>query len=74
MTPRTLLSYALYHLGDWVSRPMTKWDLGWLYPLYSRLMNWSSDLDNLNKVWGPPLVNWKEEEVQAAKKSLIEQP
>ena len=52
---RLSLSFALYTLGDWISRPMLRYDLGWLYPIYSRLMCWSSQLDKENLVWGPPV-------------------
>ncbi|KKL11330.1 hypothetical protein LCGC14_2546940, partial [marine sediment metagenome] len=31
--------------------PMHWWDLGFLYPVYSRLMGWSVDLDKAGKVW-----------------------
>jgi hypothetical protein len=52
-----MLSRILFYLGDRVSVPMTARDWAWLYPLYSRLMRWSSDLDRENRVWGPPLVS-----------------
>lgn len=48
---------------------MTKRDWAWLYPLYSRLMRWSSDLDTLNKVWGPPLPD---PEDKCPRRALIE--
>jgi len=46
-----ILSTFLFWVGDLVSRPMIRWDLGWLYPLYSKLMGWSLDLDKDGKVW-----------------------
>ena len=48
---RTNLSWALYYMGNVVSYPMHWWDLGFLYPVYSRLMGWSVDLDKAGKVW-----------------------
>lgn len=41
----------LYHLGDMISHPMTKFDWAWLYTIYSKLMIWSSDLDTEGKIW-----------------------
>jgi hypothetical protein len=26
---------------------------GWLYPLYAKLMNWSSELDDHDVIWKP---------------------
>lgn len=46
-----LLSLTLYHLGDIISYPMTKFDWGWLYTIYSKLMIWSSDLDTEGRIW-----------------------
>ncbi len=54
LNPRTVLSWVLYFVGDLVSRPMMRYDWAWLYPPYSSLMRWSSDLDKENAVWGPP--------------------
>lgn len=37
-----ILAWILYHIGDWISKPMYKWDMfAWLYPLYNNLMYWS---------------------------------
>lgn len=41
-----LINYCLcllfYHLGDWVSKPLFKWDcFTFLYPLYNNFMHWS---------------------------------
>ena len=38
---RYLVSWALYFVGDAVSRPMQHFDLAFLYPAYSRLITWS---------------------------------
>ena len=45
------LALVLYYLGDWISRPMTMFDIGWLYPVYSKLMLWSYDLDTEKRIW-----------------------
>ena len=50
-TFRTTLSWVLYHLGCVVECPMHRWDLSFLYPVYSRLMAWSVNLDKAGKVW-----------------------
>jgi hypothetical protein len=55
MNPRIIMSRICYFLGDWVSKPMVVRDWAWLYPFYSKLMSWSSELDNINAVWSPPL-------------------
>jgi hypothetical protein len=47
---KTFLAYLLYYLGDFVSRFLTI-TKGRLYPLYSKLMLWSNDLDTKNKIW-----------------------
>lgn len=49
---RGLLSYLLSYLGDWLSVPMYKWDLGLLYPPYSWLMARSSILQGESE-FGP---------------------
>jgi len=42
---RWTISYALYWMGHAVSR-LDRWDIGWLidiwYPVYNRLMGWST--------------------------------
>lgn len=40
-----------YYLGHYISIPMAKWDLGFLYPVYNKLMIMSSDLDYENALW-----------------------
>jgi len=47
---KTLFAYVLYYLGDFVSKFLTITN-GRLYPLYSKLMLWSCDLDTGNKIW-----------------------
>ena len=41
-----ILSEALYYLGHWISFPMHWFDLGFVYPIYNRLMCWSSDIQD----------------------------
>jgi hypothetical protein len=42
-------AYVCFWLGDLLSKPMYRWDtFAWLYPVYNRLMFWSSDLSE----WG----------------------
>lgn len=48
---RTTLSWALYYMGIVVEYPMHRWDLSFLYPVYSKLMGWSVNLDEAGKVW-----------------------
>jgi hypothetical protein len=50
---KLLLAHILYALGDWISYPMMTRHGGWLYPLYAKLMNWSSDLDDRDVIWKP---------------------
>lgn len=50
---KTFLSYITYYLGHWVSKPMIRFDWGFLYGLYSKLMTWSYNLDTKKKVWRP---------------------
>jgi len=40
------VSEVLYCVGDWVSRPMSRFDWAWLYPVYHRLMIWSYDIQD----------------------------
>ena len=53
MKPRIILAHICYTLGDWISYPMMMRHGGWLYPLYAKLMNWSSDLDDQDVIWKP---------------------
>jgi hypothetical protein len=50
-------AWALFLLGDMISRPMNRWDwASWLYPSYRRIMLasvWLSDTFYLN-VWRKP--------------------
>jgi len=41
-----ILSEVLYYLGHWISFPMHWFDWAWLYPTYSRLMLWSSKIQD----------------------------
>jgi hypothetical protein len=41
-----ILSEVLYYLGHWISFPMHWFDLGFVYPIYNRLMCWSSDIQD----------------------------
>ena len=56
---RTIASWILYILGDFVSRVMFYVDSGTLYTIYNKLMTWSVDLDPDGKVWD--LVNQDED-------------
>jgi len=48
-----ILSWTLYWLGDLVSKPM-HWTYGyWLYPVYNRLMIWSTDVQDWSGADGP---------------------
>ena len=47
---RVVMSRLLFCLGDFISRPMCRFDLGFLYPLYSKLMDWSVSLDSEGRV------------------------
>ncbi len=50
-----LIAYPLYWLGHWVSRPMYWWDaFAWLYPVYNRLMCWSSAIEE----WAGTSIVW----------------
>jgi hypothetical protein len=38
-----LPTYLFYWLGDWISKPMYRFDIfAWLYPAYCNLMHWSA--------------------------------
>ena len=51
---KLILAHVFYYLGDFVSRLMY-WDwLGFLYPVYNKLMIWSSDLDEEGVIWKKP--------------------
>jgi hypothetical protein len=54
--PRAALAWILYHAGDTVSRAMhcSRWDFGFLYPIYNRLMVWSVALDREERIWKTP--------------------
>ena len=42
---------VLFWIGDKISIPMCKWDWAFLYPIYNKLMIWSSDLDKEGRIW-----------------------
>ena len=48
------LAYVLYYTGHWVSFPMSKFDLGWLYPFYNWCMIKSGDFDVKERIWQRP--------------------
>lgn len=48
---KLLLSKLLYHAGDLISRTTMRWGDGFGYPVYSKLMLWSVDLDTKQKLW-----------------------
>ena len=53
---KPLLSKVLYYLGDLISKlfyytPISKYFTWLLYPIYSRLMIWSSQLDKAGVIW-----------------------
>ena len=47
---KIFLAYLLYYLGDFVSKFLTITN-GRVYPLYSKLILWSCDLDTEGKIW-----------------------
>ena len=51
---RTALSWVLYYIGDVISYPMLWFDLGFIYPVYNRVMGWSVELDREERVWKSP--------------------
>lgn len=48
---KLFLSHILYYMGDFISRTIMRAGIG--YPLYNRVMLWSSDLDTEGKLWKP---------------------
>jgi hypothetical protein len=51
---KLVLAHICYLLGDFVSR-LLYWDsLAFLYPVYNKLMLWSSDLDTNGVIWKKP--------------------
>jgi len=48
-----ILSWTLYWLGDFISKPMHYFDWGCLYPVYNRLMIWSADAQDWSECNGP---------------------
>jgi hypothetical protein len=50
---RYILSYILYIIGDIISRTTMRFGYGVGYSVYSKVMNWSLNLDNEHKIWKP---------------------
>jgi hypothetical protein len=48
---KLVLAWTLYYLGDFVSKLMNTELTGWLYPVYNKLMIWSSELDVNGRIW-----------------------
>ena len=48
---RLILSKILYYFGDLISKFLYYDCFSWLYPLYSKIMILSSDLDKDGKIW-----------------------
>ena len=46
-----ILSKILYYIGDLISKLLYFNCFTWLYPLYSKIMILSSDLDKDAKIW-----------------------
>jgi hypothetical protein len=40
------LSEMLYYTGHWISFPMHWFDWYWIYPIYNKIMLWSSDIQD----------------------------
>ena len=48
---KLILSKILYYIGDLISKFLYYDCFSWLYPLYSKIMILSSDLDKDGKTW-----------------------
>ena len=48
---KLILSKILYHIGDLISKLIYYDCFTWLYPLYSRIMTLSCNLDKDEKIW-----------------------
>lgn len=48
---KLILSKILYYIGDLISKLFYYDCFTWLYPLYSRIMSLSCDLDKEGKTW-----------------------
>jgi hypothetical protein len=48
-----VVSWTLYWLGDFVSKPLHYFDWWWLYPVYNRLMICSVDVQDWSGAKGP---------------------
>ena len=47
------LSLVLYYMGDIISRTTMQWFNGFGYSIYSKVMNWSVNLDENDRIWKP---------------------
>jgi len=47
------LSKGLYLIGHWISIPMYKFDLGFLYPSYVFFMHYSGEIQEYSGLDGP---------------------
>jgi hypothetical protein len=56
------ISEVLYHLGDWVSRPMCYWDWAGIYPVY----NWLMDSSHRVQVWAGNNAPWQHDTTKDA--------
>ena len=48
------LAHILFFIGDRISYPMAKYDLGFLYPIYNWCMIKSGEFDVKGKLWTKP--------------------
>jgi len=63
-----LLSLSLYHIGDIISRTTMQWFNGFGYSVYSKLMNWSVNLNEKEKIWKPVKVTKGQTKKKSRKK------
>ncbi len=50
----TAIAWILFITGHLISIPMLRYDLGWLYPTYSKIMIWSCNFDHNENIWKQP--------------------
>jgi len=50
---RFIISYLLFFIGDIISRTTMQWFNGFGYSIYSKIMNWSVNLDVKHNIWKP---------------------
>ena len=46
-----LLSLFFYYTGDIISQTTMRWGRGYGYPIYSKVMKWSVELDENCRIW-----------------------